>query len=131
MRRSPQGPNSFSQEIKDLEPGRLYSLKMAVADYGDMVNGVSRRLESTFSVRLDNVELLSDQCFDGHFRGNPALKFKTSNRPQLICARRVFRAQGPTAKLTVSDWVGENGPGGPIGQELMFNFIEIQPYLDE
>lgn len=131
MRRSPQGPNSFSQKIKDLEPGRLYSLKMAVADYGDMANGVSRRLESTFSVRLDNVELLSDQCFDGHFRGNPALKFKTSDLPQLICAWRVFRAQGPTAKLTVSDWVGENGPGGPIGQELMFNFIEIQPYLDE
>jgi hypothetical protein len=44
---------------------------------------------------------------------------------------RVFRAMGPTAKLTVSDWAGDATPGGPIGQETMFNFIEIQPYVGE
>ena len=43
----------------------------------------------------------------------------------------VFRAQKNTATLTVSDWTTEKEPGGPIGQELMFNFIEIQPYLGD
>jgi len=44
---------------------------------------------------------------------------------------RVFRAKGTTAELTVSDWTGPNNPGGPAGQELAFNFIEIQPYFGE
>jgi len=64
----------------------------------------------------------------------------------------VFRAKSETATLTISDWVrneriywpaewgiqfnidkwtGEGKPGGPIGQELMFNFVELQPYLED
>lgn len=42
-----------------------------------------------------------------------------------------FRAAGDTAALTVSDWKSEKDPGGPVGQELMFNFIEIQPYIGD
>ena len=33
-----QGPNRFSQTIKDLEPGRLYSMKMFSCDYQDLVH---------------------------------------------------------------------------------------------
>ena len=44
---------------------------------------------------------------------------------------RVFRAKGATAKLTVTDWQDDKQPGGPIGQELMFNSIEIQPYIED
>src|SRR5207253_7138462 len=38
MKRSEKGPNTFSQTIKDLEPGRLYSMKMFSCDYQDLVN---------------------------------------------------------------------------------------------
>src|SRR5206468_5902383 len=38
MRRSEKGPNTFSQPIKDLQPGRLYSLKMFTCDYQDLIN---------------------------------------------------------------------------------------------
>jgi hypothetical protein len=41
----------------------------------------------------------------------------------------VFRAKGKTAGITISDWAGESDPNGPIGQELSFNFVEIEPYL--
>ena len=44
---------------------------------------------------------------------------------------RVFTAKETTAKLTVTDWQHDQQPGGPIGQELMFNFIEIQPYIED
>lgn len=44
---------------------------------------------------------------------------------------RVFKAKETTAKLTVTDWQDDQHPGGPIGQELMFNFVEVQPYLGE
>jgi hypothetical protein len=43
---------------------------------------------------------------------------------------KVFRAKAATAKLTVSDWPDEKEPGGPIGQEQAFNFLEIQPYWE-
>ena len=55
---------------------------------------------------------------------------------------RVFRADGETAKLVISDWgsdaapalrdvVGDDVPGGPIGQEIMYNFIGVVPYFSD
>ena len=41
-----------------------------------------------------------------------------------------WEAQGPAAKLIVSDWASEEDPGGPIGQELMCNFLQVHPYLE-
>ena len=43
---------------------------------------------------------------------------------------RVFRAKQTTAQLTVTDWKNATTPGGPSGQELMFNFFEVQPYFE-
>jgi hypothetical protein len=40
----------------------------------------------------------------------------------------VFRAKSNTARLTISDWNEQGRPGGPVGQETMCNFIEVQPY---
>ena len=45
--------------------------------------------------------------------------------------RRVFRARSPVAELTISDWASQSDPGGPAGQELLCNFVEIEPYLPE
>jgi hypothetical protein len=42
-----------------------------------------------------------------------------------------FRATGPTATLTLSDWTKSGEPGGPAGQQIMVNFVEIQPVLDQ
>jgi hypothetical protein len=41
-----------------------------------------------------------------------------------------FRAQGPTAKLTVSDWAKPDALGGPVGQEIIYSFVEVQPVLE-
>jgi hypothetical protein len=35
-----------------------------------------------------------------------------------------------TARLTISDWADERNPGGPIGQEMVYNFVEVQPYFE-
>ena len=42
----------------------------------------------------------------------------------------IFKAQGETAMLSVSDWVGEEELGGAVGQELMFNFVQVEPYFE-
>jgi len=44
---------------------------------------------------------------------------------------RVFRATASSVRLTVRDWQTDTDPGGPVGQELIFNFIEVRPYLGE
>ena len=43
---------------------------------------------------------------------------------------RLFRATDSTAKLTISDWSTSSDPGGPVGQELLYNFVEVQPYFE-
>jgi hypothetical protein len=135
-RRSPKKPNVFRQPIKDLKPGRLYSMKMVTADYQDLVHDRSDKKSNAVSIALGGVEILPGatksfqftfpSCY-AHILG----KFNASHPYWMNYHWRVFRARGESAELTVTDWQDQQSPGGPIGQELMFNFVEIQPYLGE
>jgi hypothetical protein len=129
MKRSEKGPNTFSQTIKDLEPGRLYSMKMFSCDYDDLVNPKAKKPEETKSIGavvIDGVDADVKRSFTEVYSSNPEPKIP-------VCITyywRVFRARATTAKLTVSDWTGEKEPGVPFGQEQTFNFLEIQPYRE-
>ena len=133
MKRSAAKPNVFSQPIKNLTPGRLYSMKMITSDYQDLVPEKSDKKQNAVSITLDNVQVSTDprQNFQFTFPNcyaHPLGKFDARYNYWMNYHWRVFRAKGETAKLTVTDWKSNNDPGGPIGQELIFNFIEIQPY---
>lgn len=129
MRRSEKGPNTFSQTIRGLEPGRLYSMKMFSCDYDDLVNPKAKKpeeIKTSASVRIDGVEIDSKRSFNEVYSSNPEPKIP-------VCITyywKVFRARSETATLTVSDWVSEKEPGVPMGQEQAFNFLEIQPYRE-
>jgi hypothetical protein len=128
MKRSEKGPNVFSQTIKDLEPRRLYSMKMFTCDYNDLIHPKRKTLAEANpfigQVVLEGVELDTKRSFTEPYGSNPEPAI-----PVWITYHwKVFRAKGPTAKLTVSDWPGEGKPSGPFGQEQTFNFLEIQPY---
>ena len=136
MKRSAKKPNTFSQEIKNLEAGRLYSMKMITADYENLVQEKSEKKQDAVSIKLDNVDILPGakksfqftfpNCYAHHLG-----KFDAKHNYWMNYHWRVFRAKGTTAELTVADWKSEKQPGAPIGQELMFNFIEIQPYIGD
>jgi len=128
MKRSEKGPNTFSQGIRDLEPGRLYSMKMLSCDYSDLVNPKPRKLEeaSKFigSVVLEGVEVDAKRTFAEMYSSNPEPKI-----PVWITYHwKVFRAKTTTTELIVSDWPVAQEPGVISGQEQIFNFLEIQPY---
>jgi len=128
MKRSEKGPNTFSQGIRDLEPGRLYSMKMLSCDYSDLVNPKPRKLEeaSKFigSVVLEGVEVDAKRSFAEMYSSNPEPKI-----PVWITYHwKVFRAKTTTTELIVSDWPVAQEPGVISGQEQIFNFLEIQPY---
>ncbi|HDY65916.1 MAG TPA: LamG domain-containing protein [Phycisphaerae bacterium] len=131
MKRSAGKPNKFSQEIKNLTPGGLYSMKMITSDYQDLIQEMSEEKRSHVSITIENAEILpgSKNSFQWPFPNTPIPKKFTDKNYYMNYHWRVFRAKGKTARLTVTDWKSDTEPGGPVGQELMFNFIEIQPYI--
>jgi len=134
-RRSAAGPNRFGQRIEGLEPGRLYSLKMFTADYTEFIQGKSVEQDHQVSINIEGVELLPDKSFAEDFAsgfcGHAYGSFNRDNPLWVTFHRLVFRANSTEGALTVSDWASDTEAGGPIGQELMYNFLELQPYLED
>ncbi|MBI3854041.1 MAG: hypothetical protein HY298_27765 [Verrucomicrobia bacterium] len=130
MKRSDKGPNTFSQTIKNLEPGRLYSMKMFSCDYNDLINPKAKKLEEaskfTGTVDIEGVDVDRKRSFTEMYASNPEPKIPV----RIMYHWKVFKARGATARLTVSDWPKENPPVGPVGLEQTFNFLEIQPYRE-
>ena len=93
-------------------------------------------------VKLDGVEVLPERSFSYVFHNNYSHNYKqyNSRRTKPGGPRRnpawmnyhwiLFRAKSPTARVTVSDWMDADDPGGPIGQKLMFNFLQVHPYFE-
>src|SRR5262245_49603913 len=130
MRRSAKGPNTFSQTVKDLQPGRMYSLKMFTCDYKDLTNPQKKESHEADkfigSVVLEGVEVDAKRSFMETYASNPEPRI-----PVWITYHwKVFKALGPTAKLIVSDWPAEKNPTATFGQEQTFNFVEVQPYRE-
>jgi hypothetical protein len=134
MRRSADKPNTFRQTIGNLQPGRLYSMKMITGDYQHLLDEVSSEQRSAVRITIDGVEMQAEpkDQFDypfGSCYAHIVGKFDRTHPYYMTYHWRVFRATGETAELTVSDWASDDEPGGPAGQELFYNFIEVQPYL--
>jgi hypothetical protein len=127
MKRSEKGPNTFSQSIRDLQPGRLYSFKMFVCDYNDLVTPKPKKIEEAKSfscVRIEGAEVDTARSFTEVYASSPEPKI-----PVCITYHwKIFRAKAATATLTVNDWPDPNRPPAHFGQEQAFNFLEIQPY---
>jgi hypothetical protein len=127
MKRSAKGPNTFSQTIRNLQPGRLYSLKMLVCDYNDLISPKQKKIEEArffAAVHIGGVEVDTARSFHEVYASSPEPKI-----PVCICYEwQIFRAKTNSAALMVSDWPLQDKPAAPFGQEQAFNFIEIQPY---
>lgn len=134
MQRDAEAPNRVSQPIRDLVPGRLYSLKMISSDYHALTSGKSAQREQGLVIQLDNVELLPERCFDETYRNliaSPEAGFDTNNPYWSTYHQRIFRATPDPATLTVTDWDADGRPAGPVGEEMIFNFVEVEPCLPE
>lgn len=128
MKRNERGPNTFSQQIKNLQPGRLYSLKMFTCDYQDLIHPQTKTREEAQpfrgNIRIEGVEVDTKRSFCEAYASTPEPKI-----PVWITYHwMVFRAKSATATLTVCDWDPSQKEAGPFGQEQTFNFLELQPY---
>lgn len=129
MKRSSKGPNTSSQTIKDLQPGRLYSLKMFSCDYQDLVNPKEKKNRDEANpfygkVSIDGVEIDTERSFNEAYLSSPEPPIPVWITYHWI----VFRAKSTTAQFTMSDWDSSQPPTATFGQEQTFNFLELEPY---
>ena len=124
MTRSENKPNRITQKIRDLQPGRLYTFQMMSCDYEDM----SKRVKQGISIKLENVTLVPNKSFDTII---PSASYVNVEKHDtwLNYHRHLFRANSDSARVTVTDWASDEEPDGPVGQQLMFNFLQVQPYF--
>ena len=130
IRRSEKAPNRFSQTVRGLEPGRVYSLKLITGDYDHLKAGMSQAQTHALSIGITGADVLEDAFQYPFFSARGPKPFTREHPFHMNYHWRRFRARGSTAELTISDWESASEPGGPIGQQLMTNFVEIQPYLE-
>lgn len=126
-KRAKHKPNIISQKIKNLSPTRLYSLKVYNADFQDF----KTRKRISISIQLKGVEVLDKKSSDEVFLYDTVNNRK--GEPVKICWNqhyRVFRAQTSSGELVLSDWKLSIDAGGPQNQEIIWDFIELQPYFE-
>ena len=137
LTRSAKAPNTVSQQLRGLTPGRLYSLKAFTGDYADLQSGKTRKDQHGLSITLDGAEVqpggFSHPFVSHDFPAALAAYAKVAGKPPFWMTYHWlrFRAEGPTAKLCISDWAKPDAPGGPIGQQVICNFVEVQPVLED
>lgn len=127
MTRHDARPNRIRQPIRNLQPGRVYTLVLFSSDlhqgrgiYGnptlDDVTGVG--------ITLDDVDLIEAGCYDHHYR---SIHHK---EPMFLNYHvRRFRAKRAEAMLTIADQHDDAEHSGNAGRETAINFIEVRPYL--
>ena len=125
MKRNAEKPNVIRQEIRHLEPGRFYSVTMYTADLGNLHE---RQIHQVGLMVRGRVREHPDETIQSAWRHDAAQEF--GNKPTYSNYHRiVFRAQEETAELVISDWRNASVLTGPIAQEMMFNFVQVEPYL--
>ena len=134
MQRRADRPNKASQEVRNLQPGKVYTAQMITADYLDIVGGKSEEKKHGVALTIEGAEIIPGGCYRSVPVSSPwtHAQLPFENGPAWFNHHRVmFRAMAPTARITLSDWASDLDPGGPEGQELMFNYIQVQPYYEK
>jgi hypothetical protein len=129
MRRNTQKPNQAMQLIRNLKPGELYSVKMISADYSDIGAGVSAEKRLNVAVNITDAEVVEERSFQATYSCQAWEPFK--DKPAWFNLHRVvFEAKDEHASLVITDWPDGVPATDDGGDEIMINFIEVQPYYE-
>lgn len=130
MVRSAGRPNVATQTIRNLQPGRLYAARMISAVHGDMTSQEPHVLR----FNIQGAQVIPEKSFTQVFHNSYAHSYgdyNTDNHAWMTYHWMLFRANTAQAELSISDWADENQPGGPIGEPLILNYVQVHPYYNE
>lgn len=122
MQRRAHAPNRVRQQIRNLTPGEYYSIKMYTSDLGDVKTAIEH--PHAVSINVAGGEIVDDESERVVVEGR---RRHASGSVYFSHFFIVFRATDTTAELEITDWADEASPGGPIGQKLYFDFLQVQP----
>jgi hypothetical protein len=126
--RAENAANRIGQTIKNLEPGRLYSLKFFAAD----LDHLDRKEEVGLWPTIERAKIVEEGSFRLVVPSSYAIELEDFSRERPAYSTYVqvmFRPDDTTAELAFCDWK-DGKPAGPAGQRIAFNFVEIQPYFE-
>ncbi|HJN18066.1 MAG TPA: LamG domain-containing protein [Armatimonadota bacterium] len=129
LRRDDAKPNRVTQVARGLKPGQTYSVKMISADYGDLRKGVSNARVLPVRLEVQGVDLIAEHSFQHPFRScysHVVGPFNADHPAGFNIHNITFRARSRAATVVISDDV----KGGEAGQEIICNFLELQPYYE-
>lgn len=125
MKQSADKPNIIRQPIKHLEPGRYYCVTMYSGDYQNLH---VRKVNQVALIVRGDIREQTNETMNQFWQHNADKDF--GDKPTFPNYHRiVFQAKKDTAELVISDWHSASSPNGPVGQELVFNFVQVEPYL--
>jgi hypothetical protein len=103
---------------------------MLTGDYEDM----SEKENHAVRVRIENATLIPEKSAT-YLYSNPGdgryPPYDREGSAWMNYHWRVFRADHHSARLAISDWTSDEEPDGRVGQQMMYNFISVQPYFSE
>lgn len=129
FKRDPESANQISQTIRNLEPGRVYSMKLLAGD----IQHLDQKQELSLGIEIRNAEKMDQLSFKVAYPSSYSHTLGDYNQDHPACFtyyRMVFRAQSPTAELVISDWTSPENSGGPAGQVIAVNYVEVQPFFE-
>ena len=138
LTRSAKGPNLLKQALTGLKPGAYYILSYHSTDEADVDRPGTPCHDFVLRAELKGATVMPKLSFDRRWPEDLNDEGRRRTRPNdlkahpLACQHRyVFRANGPTAELTLSDWASETEPGAPVGRTRLVNYVILRPYYLE
>jgi len=131
-KRSDEAPNRLLQTIRNLVPGKTYSVKMIAADYRHITRGHSEHKRTSSDVCVEGGEPLPRKSFVSVVPNNYAHSlgpFDREHKAWFTYHHVVFRALEDEARLIISDW--SDSKNTETEGELMANFVEVQPWFED
>ena len=116
IRRLDKRPNQFSQTIRHLEGGRLYTLKLYTADLDRLLDHTTQERRHAISIAVSGAEQIQDKSFQHVYVSWPYCLLgpyddqEPEYRNYMTFHYSVFRAKGTTAQLEVFDWLNPDDP---------------------
>jgi hypothetical protein len=136
LKRSDVKANVVSQKLTGLTPGKPYLLRFVVADFADLKTGKSKGRQGeryALTAAIGNSEIVKEKSFLHVNTATrvPAEPFVGDNPFCANLHQVVFRPQAAEAGLRLMDWLSDGDAGGPAGQELVVNYVQVLPYFED
>ena len=134
MRTISNKANKLSQQITGLVPGKTYCARIISGDYTALKKNKVKKKFLPVSIIIKGGKIISDKCNIQNSLALRGVKMPSPikvKKPLINYHMVVFKALQGKAELIITDRFEDGSTDLKEGDEVLVNFIEIQPYFDK